>query len=231
MKKYITILILLCSLSAQGQELKPILGGICLGQDSIVAFNTDRCGVFGITGGYIVNTPVLPTYVTAETRTFDPNEYRDLSPQQVPSTIRNYQIVAKSYKITRTKIAAWSLCAVGGIADGLLEGYLHDGRTSFERKWDADKTGFFGSESWRMVYKLGDPEKGFKTPIHSWAGALDFYHIADDTRKIGYMVGGVTLGIGGAKTNQKWWHYAVDFGISFAASAISKSAAYYYIRN
>jgi len=165
------------------------------------------------------------------TSIFHQSEYRDLSPQQAPSSIRNYRTVANTYKITRTKIAGWSLCAVGGIADGLLEGYLHDGRTSFERKWNANKTGFFGSESWRMVYKLGDPEKGFKTPLHSWAGALDFYHIADDTRKIGYMVGGVTLGIGGAKTNQKWWHYAVDFGISFAASAISKSAAYYYIRN
>jgi hypothetical protein len=38
------------------------------------------------------------------------------------------------------------------------------------------------------------------------------------------------IGIG-TKANQKWWHYAADFGISFAASAISKSAAYYYIRN
>lgn len=155
--------------------------------------------------------------------------YKKCSAQK--ATVKQYLTVASTYKITRTKIAAWSLCAVGGIADGLLEGYLHDGRTSFERKWNANKTGFFGSESWRMVYKLGDPEKGFKTPLHGWAGALDFYHIADDTRKIGYVTGGIILGIGGAKTNTKWWHYAVDFGVSFAASAISKSAAYYYIRN
>ncbi len=147
------------------------------------------------------------------------------------ATVKEYLTVAKSYKITRTKIAGWSLVAVGGIADGLLEGYLHDGRTSFERKWNANKTGFWGSESWRMVYRLGDPKKGFKTPLHGWLGASDFYHITDDSRKAGYVTGGITLGIGGAKTNTKRWHYAVDFGISFAASAISKSAAYYYIRN
>jgi hypothetical protein len=123
------------------------------------------------------------------------------------------------------------LVAVGGAADGLLEGYLHDGRTSFERKWKVSKTGFWGSESWRSVYVGGNPENGFKSDFIRWTGANDFYHFADDTRKIGYITGGVTLGIGGTKANTKWWHYAVDFGISFAASAISKSAAYYYIRN
>jgi hypothetical protein len=231
MKKYITILLLLCSLSAQAQELKPILGGVYLGQDTIVAFDRDKCGVFGVTGGYIVNTPVLPVYITAETRTFRQNEYRDFTPQQKPSTIREIRTVASTYKITRTKMFAWSLIAVGSAFDGLLEGYLHDGRTSFERKWNASKTGFWGSESWRSVYVGGNPENGFKSDFIRWTGANDFYHFADDTRKIGYITGGVTLGIGGTKANTKWWHYAVDFGISFAASAISKSAAYYYIRN
>lgn len=134
------------------------------------------------------------------------------------------------YKITRKKIAGWSLIAVGSAADGLLEGYLHDGRTSFERKWNANKAGFWGSESWRSIYKDGEPSNGLKTPLHGWVGAKDFYHVADDSRKVGYITGGVMIGIG-TKVNTKWWHYAVDFGISFAASAISKSAAYYYIRN
>lgn len=240
MKKIITILFLCLTSTIFAQKIGDIsFGGVYLGSDTLVVTKWDSCSVFTgeplrFTGGYIINAPVTrycEGRVTAETRTFHPNEYRDLSPQQIPPTIRNFRTVANAYKITRTKIAAWSLCAVGGIADGLLEGYLHDGRTSFERKWDADKTGFFGSESWRMVYKLGDPEKGFKTPLHGWAGAVDFYHITDDSRKVGYITGGIMLGIGGAKVNQKWWHYAVDFGVSFAASAISKSAAYYYIRN
>jgi len=229
-KLTLIILLLLCTISAQAQELKPIVGGVYLGQDTIIAFDRDKCGVFGVTGGYIVNTPVLPAYITAETRTFHQNEYRDFIPQQKPSTIRNFRTVANTYKITRKKVVGWSLVAVGGAADGLLEGYLHDGRTSFERKWNASKTGFWGSESWRSIYKDGEPSNGFKTPIHGWLGAKDFYHITDDTRKIGYITGGVMIGVG-TKVNTKWWHYLADFGISFAASAISKSAAYYYIRN
>jgi hypothetical protein len=232
MKKYITILILLCSLSAQAQELKPILGGVYLGGGTPVISKWDSCSVF--TGGYIINTPLSvggrDLFITAETRTFYPNEYRDFTPQKKPSNVRKFRTVASTYKITRTKMFAWSLIAVGSAFDGLLEGYLHDGRTSFERKWNASKTGFWGSESWRSVYVGGNPENGFKSDFIRWTGANDFYHIADDTRKIGYITGGVMIGIG-TKANQKWWHYAADFGISFAASAISKSAAYYYIRN
>jgi hypothetical protein len=239
MKKYITILILLCSLSAQAQKVGDIsFGGVYFGGDTLVVW--DSCSVFTgeplrITGGYTMNTPLSvggrDLFITAETRTFHPNEYRDFTPQQKPSTVRKFRTVASTYKITRTKIVGWSLVAVGGAADGLLEGYLHDGRTSFERKWKVSKTGFWGSESWRSVYVGGNPENGFKSDFIRWTGANDFYHFADDTRKIGYITGGVTLGIGGTKANTKWWHYAVDFGISFAASAISKSAAYYYIRN
>jgi hypothetical protein len=239
MKKHITILILLCSLSAQAQELKPIVGGVYLGSDTIVVTKWDSCSIFTgeplrITGGYIMNDPLSvggrDLFITAETRTFHPNEYRDLTPQQKPQDVRKLRTVASAYKITRTKMFAWSLIAVGSVFDGLLEGYLHDGRTSFERKWDASKTGFWGSESWRSVYVGGNPENGFKSDFIRWTGANDFYHFADDTRKIGYITGGVMIGIG-TKANTKWWHYAVDFGISFAASAISKSAAYYYIRN
>lgn len=236
----ITILFLCLTSTIFAQKVDSLsLGGLRFSWDTPTITKWDSCSIFTgeplrFTGGYIMNEPLSvggrDLFITAETRTFHPNEYRDLAPQK-PPTIRNYRTVDNTYKITRTKIAGWSLCAAGGIADGLLEGYLHDGRTSFERKYGASKTGFWGSESWRMVYKLGDPEKGFKTPLHGWAGAMDFYHITDDSRKVGYLTGGITLGIGGAKVNQKWWHYAVDFGVSFAASAISKSAAYYYIRN
>ena len=235
-KLTLTTIIFLCLTSTIfAQKVGDLsFGGVYFGGDTLVIASWDTGCIqaykpIRITGGYIMNEPLSvggrDLFVTAETRTFHQKEYRDITPQ-IPSYIPQ-----KAYKITRTKIAAWSLCAVGGVADGLLEGYLHDGRTSFERKWGANKTGFFGSESWRMVYNDGDPENGLKTPLHGWAGAMDFYHITDDSRKVGYITGGITLGIGGAKVNQKWWHYALDFGISFAASAISKSAAYYYIRN
>lgn len=239
-KLTLTILILLCSLSAQAQKVGDIsFSGVYFGSNTLVIAKWDTARIqdykpIRITGGYIMNEPLSVggryLFITAETRTFHPNDYRDFIPQQKTSTVKYLLTVASTYKITRKKILGWSLVTVGGAADGLLEGYLHDGRTSFERKYRASKTGFWGSESWRSVYNDGDPSNGFKTPLHGWFGAKDFYHITDDARKIGYIAGGVMIGIG-TKVNSKWWHYAVDFGISFAASAISKSAAYYYIRN
>lgn len=135
-----------------------------------------------------------------------------------------------TYKITRAKVAGWGLCTAAGFLDGTLEGYHIDNRTSFERKYNVLKTGYFGSQSWRNVYIQGNPDNGFKSPVHQWLGAWDFYHHADDLRKVGYIGGGVIIGIGGAKTNGKLWHYLADFAISFTLSAASKSVGYYWIR-
>ena len=134
------------------------------------------------------------------------------------------------YRITRTKVAGWALCAVGGIADGLCEGYEFDQRRSFERKYNVSKTGYFGSESWRSVYLNGDPEQGFKSPLHRNMGAFDFYHHADDLRKVGYLSGGVVIGTQHRK-NTKKWHTVADFAIGFAVSSLTKSVAMRWIRN
>jgi hypothetical protein len=62
-------------------------------------------------------------------------------------------------------------------------------------------------------------------------GAIFTYKATPKTvSKARYMVGSIILGIGGAKLNNKWWHYAADFTISFAISAAAKSAGMYYIR-
>jgi len=134
------------------------------------------------------------------------------------------------YHITRTKVAGWALCAVGGISDGMIEGYGFDGRKSFERKYNAKKTGYFGSESWRSVYKNGDPEQGFKSSLHRNMGVFDFYHHADDLRKIGYLSGGVIIGLNAHRNTNKW-HTVADFAIGFAVSSLTKSAAMWWIRN
>lgn len=135
-----------------------------------------------------------------------------------------------TYKVTKTKVAGWGITAVGGALDGMLEGYSFD-RTNFERKYGADKYGYWGSQSWRNVYNNGNPADGFKSPAHRWLGAWDFYHHADDWRKLGYIGGSIVLGVGGAKSNTKWWHYAADFAVTFALSAATKSAGMAYIRN
>ena len=136
-----------------------------------------------------------------------------------------------SYKLTKAKIVGIGIASVGGLADGMVEGYEFDGRTSFERKWGKSARGYWGSESWRVVYKGGEPANGFKSPAHNAFGAWDFYHNADDLRKLGYISGGIVIGIGGNKVNTEWWHYAIDFGLTFAVSSVTKKAGMYYIRN
>lgn len=135
------------------------------------------------------------------------------------------------YRITRTKIAGWAFCAVGGIADGLCEGYEFDQRRSFERKYNAKKTGYFGSQSWKRAYKGNNPDNGFKSDFVRIMGAQDFYHHADDLRKIGYISGGVVVGIGGNKINSKKWYYIIDFAASIAISATTKSLSIRWIRS
>jgi hypothetical protein len=136
-----------------------------------------------------------------------------------------------TYKVTPGKLAGWGVTAVGGLADGLVEGFEFDGRTFFVRKHGADRYGYWGDLSWTKVYNNRDPAQGFKSPLHRWVGAWDFVHNMDDLRKVGYMGGSVVLGISGSKSNSKWWHYAADFTISFALSAVAKSAGMAYIRN
>ena len=139
--------------------------------------------------------------------------------------------ITAQYRITRAKVAGWGMCAVGGAADGLLEGYEFDGRKSFERKYGVNKYGYFGSESWRKVYIGGKEANGFKSPLHQVFGASDFYHHADDLRKIGYISGSVIIGINGHKTNTKRWYYIIDFATAFTLSAITKTAAMQWIRS
>jgi len=135
------------------------------------------------------------------------------------------------YGFTPGKIIGWASLAIGGFADGALEGYQFDSRKSFERKWNSDPYGFWGSQSWRMIYNEGNPQMGVKSKIHNWLGAVDFYHVADDTRKIGYIGGGITLGISGCKANKKWWHWALDIGISSIISSSAKSLGMKWVRS
>lgn len=129
------------------------------------------------------------------------------------------------------KLIGYGLVAFAGFKDGMVEGYEFDGRKSWERKKGVSPYSQRGSESWRSVYMNGDPELGFKSKFHEIMGAWDWYHRNDDYRKIGYVSGGIAIGIGGAKVNKKWWHYAVDFGISLIVSGSAKSMGMKFIRS
>lgn len=138
-------------------------------------------------------------------------------------------VQCKSYRITNSKLLGFAVLGLAGAVDGIVEGNDFRGRTAFEDKFNAKKSGYWGSESWRRAYKNGDPEQGYRNLYTRTFGANDFYHHADDARKIGYISGGVIVGLSGA--NQKWWHYAVDLGLSFIVSGTCKAAGMFWIRN
>jgi len=128
-----------------------------------------------------------------------------------------------TYRITNTKLAGWAVLSFAGAIDGIVEGYEFDGRTSIERKYGVSPTSYAGSRSWENAHTDGNL-------YTKYFGAWDFYHNADDARKIGYISGGVLIGIG-SRVNIKWWHYAVDVAASFAVSGVAKSAGMFWIRN
>ena len=134
------------------------------------------------------------------------------------------------YRITRAKLAGWGMVSVAGAADGMVEGYTIQYRKSFERKFNVSKTGYFGSQSWKRAYKGNNPDNGFKSDFVRIVGVQDFYHHADDLRKIGYLSGGAVIGMQHKKNTNKW-HTVADFAIGFAVSSLTKSAAMWWIRN
>lgn len=138
---------------------------------------------------------------------------------------------AQGYKITWGKVAGWSALAVGGFADGAVEGYEFDDRQSFVRKWNVDPNGFWGPESWRLAYKNGNPDDGHRNLFTKVYGAPDFYHVADDVRKFGYITGSISIGISGEKKNGKWWHYAIDLGVSIIVSSSAKRMGMAWVRS
>lgn len=157
---------------------------------------------------------------------------KELTPQKKISLWANTPVFNfRGYQVNNLKLAGWAGLAFVGAVDGIVCGYEFDGRKSFERKYNVSKLGYFGSESWLLAYKNSDVQQGQKNAITKVFGAQDFYHHADDFRKLGYISGGITLGVSGTQTNTKKWHYLTDFLIGFAVSGTAKAAGMYFIRN
>lgn len=134
-----------------------------------------------------------------------------------------------NYQWNKQKTIAVSTLVFTSAIDGILEGYLFDGRRSFERKFGVDNTGFWGAKSYLRAYKNFDEKQGYSNYYSEKMGAFDFYHIADDTRKFGYISAGIFIGIGGKKQN--WKACIIDGIIYSVASSLSKKYAMEWVRD
>lgn len=141
------------------------------------------------------------------------------------------QLNLGGYKITKLKLAGLGLVALGGAANGMLQGYEFDGRASFERKWGKSQTGFWGSLSWTKRYRDGNPAYGLAHPAYVVLPVADFYHVTQVVHHHSLVTGGVLVGIGGGFSRQKWWHYLIDIGLSAAVNSTAQAAGLWWIRN
>ena len=143
-------------------------------------------------------------------------------PLQISAQKLKCSFSVPKYKIGKQKKIGLAIIAFAGLVDGMGAGYEFDSRKSFERKYGVDPNGFWGSKSWK---------KRYKNP-NIWNrhfGVFDFYHLADDVRKVGYLSGGIMITLGGKK--QKWYYYFCDFALAFAVSSATKRIGMHWIRN
>lgn len=132
-----------------------------------------------------------------------------------------FAIAQQKYKLDKQKIIGLSTLAFAGLVDGVVEGFEHGGRVAFERKYNADPYSFFGSQSYTK----------YETQPNIWnqnLGVWDFYHVGDDLRKLSYIGGGITIGIG---EKRPFKHYLIDALLSIAVSSTTKRIGMYWIKN
>lgn len=105
---------------------------------------------------------------------------------------------------------------LAGAIDGIVEGFEFDGRKSFERKYNVDEFGFWGSKSWTR--RTTDPNIW-----NRWFGVFDFYHIGDDLRAMFYLLGATLL----AQDYRLW----LALLIGWVAKGVGKWLGMGWIRN
>ena len=128
--------------------------------------------------------------------------------------------ISGQYKINKNQLIGWSILGVTGVIDGAHTAYSYNNRI-FEQNFGADELGFFGSQSWRRLYDNPDfYNKNF--------GVFNFDHIAQDLKVLGYVSGGVVIGIGKKK---KFKYYLYDFLISAIVISGTKRLTFEIIRN
>lgn len=137
----------------------------------------------------------------------------------------------QKYKLGWRKPVGWIMLGSVAFINGAGQAYSWGDRKDFEKKWNKDPYGFWGSQSWRMVYVNGDPAQGYKHWIYKHTGAIDFYHVADDISKYGYMTAGTIIGIDFYSEEKVLWHWLLDLGISLTVAAFGKRAGMNWIHN
>lgn len=144
-----------------------------------------------------------------------------------PYSPKNDFLQLNTYKWNKQKTIGFSVLIIASIADGLVEGWEFGGRRAWEIKFGVAPRSFWGRNSYLRAFKNFDPAQGPKNIYTKMFGAWDFYHLADDIRKFGYIGGGIMITIG-AK-GQKWQHILLDAVIYSIGTTLAKSGSMMYV--
>lgn len=125
---------------------------------------------------------------------------------------------AQAYNWKRA-IAPASLSFVSGASWGLNQTLEHHNDRFFHVFPNANKR-FWGPDSWKNKYNGFNPENGRNGKV-IWL--TDGKHLTASVNQICAFGAGVTIGIG---ARRKWWHYALDAGLSFAAYSAGNVLVY-----
>lgn len=112
-----------------------------------------------------------------------------------------------------------SLCFVSGAAWGANQTLQHH-NAEFFRVFPGANPRFWGVDSWKNKYRNFDPAQG-RNAVPIWF--TDGQHLTATINQTTAFAAGFCIAFGQPR---KWWHYAADAGISFAAYSLGNVLAY-----
>lgn len=128
------------------------------------------------------------------------------------------QMFGQQYKWKRAILPA-SLSFFAGASWGTNQTLEHH-NVQFFRVFPNANPRFWGVDSWRNKYNDFDPANG-RSAVPIWF--TDGKHLTASATQVLVFGAGLSIGIG---EKRKWWMYAADIGISFAAYSLGNVLAY-----
>lgn len=125
----------------------------------------------------------------------------------------------------RRAVAPAALSFVSGAANGLNQTLVHH-YPAFKSRFPGAKDRFWNpSLSWYNKYRDGDPAAGpaYFGSTTFLVATTDAFHLTNFVHRGTLFAAGCTITLG---QRRKWWHYAVDAGVSYLAFGAGFNGVY-----
>lgn len=158
---------------------------------------------------------------TGQNSVIQTSRITELKADPAQSKVQTWKQEYKS-SLTRRTYLTWGMFATAGIMWGAREAY-HAEPTVFERRFNAGKTSWWGSEQWKRNYWGNNPDNGHKPEYFGNVGR-DMWHTFGAGSKLLIMGGTVTIGTGKAPRWTKIVNGLAGVTIQSIAASITYNA-------